>query len=273
MIPITIQPKTDSGKGRSFSSHLLAYIAADALWDGGGASDIRPVWAVVASGDQELRPFLANWTRGRRAEEAGRHGDRFEILKSAGYATDVQRFPEGSIATVYLPDLFRADPGMVDPKVVRFVMLPGQGWAAAQTLADRERIVAYGRTLDRRLYELPAAIAPDDDGEGPPDPDPIDALLPHAFLFAVYLDRRTRCPLVADGRFYLQLMASFLREGAAQRPGLGTWSRKAMGVADVGIAPEGAMVVLVTQEDAEDLIARETRLFFENTKGGGSGST
>lgn len=43
--------------------------------------------------------------------------------------------------------------------------------------------------------------------------------MPTAYLFAVCLDRRTRCPLVASGSFYLQLLIAALDQGLGSLPG------------------------------------------------------
>ena len=242
------------GKGRVFQAKLVAYVTADTLW-GNGSNDFRPIWAVVSSSDAQLRPFLANWTRGRKAESGGSKNGRYEILKSAGYQTAVQRFPEGSIATVFLPELVRADPGMVDPDVVRFAMLPSVAAAKAQVIPEAEEVARWATRH----------CAPYFDGKGR-DKTPMEqalALVPHAYLFAVYLDRRTRCPLVADGRFYLQLMLACLAEGSAKLfDSSDRSSRCAYGLEEAGIDPVGALTFWATQEDVEELVGREVTRYF-----------
>ena len=265
MIPLTIAPRTESGKGRSFHSTLLAYATAPGLWAGGESGNaVRPVWAVVSSTDQELRPFLANFTRGGKAFDGNgtRSSTTYELLKTAGYAPPaIQRFPEGSTATIYLPDLFRVDPGMVDPERVRFVMLPGTEWAKAQRIPDAQRIADYARRLHKKRAEEDWFKA-------------MDELVPFAFLFAVYLDRRTRCPLVADGRFYLQLMLACLRDGLAGWSMSSGYRRsggefccgpkfETMGLTGVGYSERGALAFNASQVDVETLLAAEVDLFFE----------
>lgn len=201
---LTIQQESQ-GKGRSFEAILLAHVEADALWDGGstGTDDYRPVWMVLTGSDSNLRAFVANLRMGRKAEIASsgysrrRKGTRYELLRSAGYQYLWQRTSAGPVVTAYLPDLFRLDPGMVDPKGVSFCILPPQAWVQEQKV-DTTLPVQH---MSRLSYQAPA--------------DKLASWLPLAALFCAYLDRRTRCPLVADHRFYLQVFCAALEEGIA----------------------------------------------------------
>jgi hypothetical protein len=201
---ITIAPPTE-GKGRSFSATLLASVEADLLWPGGhtAGETIRPVWAMFAGSDQEMKAFVANLTMGRKAtmprDGYYRRGkeERMEFLKSARYQQFAQRMPEGTVVTVYLQDLFQIDPGMVDPDGIRFILLPTQEWDSEQKIDHRplyEHVVQCGYSLTEEF---------------------IADLAPTSYLFAAYVDRRTRCPLVADPKFYMQLMLACLQNGLA----------------------------------------------------------
>lgn len=182
----------DGEKGRSFRATLLAYVRAFEF----GTDNIRPAYMTLATSAAEAAPFLANLRKGRKAEVAnGGKGDRFELLKSAGYAFALQKHPEGTAITAYLPGLFALDPGMVDPTGVRFVVLPSRQWAAAHPVDAKA--VAHARRA-----------CPDVEGD-------FAALAPTATLFAAYLDRRTRCPLIADQGFYLQILVAALTQGLA----------------------------------------------------------
>lgn len=192
------------GKGRVFHAILLASVEADLLWPGGLTSNdnVRPVWAMFAGSDQELRAFVANLQMGRKANlpRAGyRRGkeERLEFLKSAGYQTIWQREEEGSIVTLFLPELFQMDPGMVDQIGIKFVLLPTSEWHSRQVVD----VAPLMRHVERCGYAFPQ--------------EAVAEMGPIAFLFSAYVDRRTRCPLVADGRFYLQLMLSCLKNGLA----------------------------------------------------------
>jgi hypothetical protein len=198
--------ETDSEKGRSVRATLLASVEADLLWSGGMADldHMRPVWAMFATSDSALKSFMANLRTGRKAVFTSNRPsysrdkkERIEFLKSVGYRVVWQREEEGSIATIYLPELFRLDPGMVDPEGASFVILPTKEWHAAQNI-DTAPLVKHVKKLG---YDLPAPY--------------LEHLAPISYLFAAYLDRRTRCPLVADGRFYLQLMLSCLEHKKA----------------------------------------------------------
>ena len=211
MQEIFIAP-SETGKGRTFAALMLAGVEADGLWPGGRTATeiMRPVWAMFGGSDQELRAFAANLQTGRKAvfgKTGGyrsRHDEKLEFLKSAGYQYTWQREAEGSLLTVYLPDLFRLDPGMVDPAGASFICLPTQAWAEAQTI-DTKPLIKHAKAL----------------GYGALPEDDLIALCPMAFLFCAYLDRRTRCPLLSDGRFYLQLLLACLSEGLASFPGGG----------------------------------------------------
>jgi hypothetical protein len=206
MRELVIQPKDDK-KGRSFQATCLAIITANGLFPEANGKTIRPVWAMFAGSEAELRPFMANLRLGRKAEppipdyRKQGDGERVEFLKTVGYYLAWQRETEGSIATIYHPDLFRLDPGMVNPTGLSFVMLVPSDWEDTQEV-DRETAVDYVADFQYpitrgNLYEL----------------------VPTAYLFAAYIDRRTRCPLIADGRFYLQLLCAALHAGHASFPG------------------------------------------------------
>lgn len=268
MRDIVIEPQNGT-KGRVFRATVFASIEADLMWDGGRAAGDteRPVWAMIAGSDQELRSVLANLRVGRKARyltksQLYRFGkqDRLEFLKSEGFSQTWQKEVEGSIATLYHPEMFRIDPGMVDPNGITFILLVSQEWHAAQTV-DVAPIVQH---LKRYGYKAP------------------DEQLAHwavtSHLFAVYLDRRTRCPLVTDGRFYAQLMLRCLGEGFATFSHLGNSydrdtkfgvnSAKRFVEIDtdkVGLLPGIAMQA--THEKFEELLAQEVDQYFKLIRG------
>lgn len=260
---VWIEPKTE-GKGRTFRAVMLASVEADLLWRGGasGSDNIRPVWAMFAGSDQELRAFVANLTSGRAVLCEKRYGyyrhgkeDRMEFLKSAGYQTFWQREEEGAIATVYLPDLFKMDPGMVDPSGIGFILLPTQEWHTQQGLPT----TPLARHLKRCGYQL--------------GPEWAAEWGTTAHLFAAYLERRTRCPLVADGRFYIQLMVACLKHGLASFAPMDSFSCGR----DFGVHREHdyhetdtqlvgfrqGMMFRSNHEKFETVLAREVEIFFK----------
>lgn len=266
---IVIAPAQE-GKGRSFEALCLASVTADGLWSGGSAStdDARPVWAMFAGSDAEMRPFMANLTGGRKAtftkgdshNYSRKAGERLELLRSAGYQITWQRESEGVIATAFLPDLFRADPGMVDPSGVRFIVLPTTTWASEQKI-DTAPILEH---VARLGYPVTGETLP--------------ALVPVSFLFSLYLDRRTRCPLLSDGRFYLQLLLACLDKGYASWSGAEKysfrdreWGRHTshgfyeVDTADVGLLP--GIAFTANHADVETLLAEQVSKFFQQTGG------
>lgn len=263
MRDVVIEQRGD--KGRSFRALLLAYVEADLLWPGGAVTsdNIRPVWAMFGGSDSELRAFAANLLSGRAAKFHRREynrgkNDRVEFLRSAGFQTKWQREPEGSLLTVYLAELFLLDPGLVDQHGIQFVLLPSQKWHAAQQI-DVTRIHQHATRCRPDGHVLTVETIAD--------------WTPTAYLFAAYLDRRTRCPLVADGAFYMQLMLSCLRNGLAtftndSSRGFGVNARLQFYetcTADVGLKP--GLAFGAAHETFEALLAQEVDLYFKIIRG------
>jgi hypothetical protein len=257
--------KSDSEKSRQFQATLVSAVAANALFEeGANGSTIRPVWAMFAGTDTELRPFSMNLRLGRKAEPLKAHysktgdSERIEFLKSVGFQVVWQREAEGTLVTLYHPDLFRLDPGMVDPGGAKFILLTPSYWAANQKL-DLDSLVGYAMELGHPLEE-----------------DFLMALAPTAYLFAAYLDRRTRCPLVASPFFYIQILLSALNQGLASFPGndlkYNSWhssehwghhSRfgfRAKWLDHVGI--EQAICFSASHETLEAFLAEEVEVYF-----------
>ncbi len=271
----------EGDKGRAFRATLLASVTADGLWPGGGGTtdNERPVWACFAASEQALRPFIANLRCGRTATVIGEHrtGRKrdvcVELLKSAGYHVSWQRTPEGTIATAFLADLFRADPGLVDPAGASFVMLPPRAWAEAQPIAEAE--------LERAVRHV-APFCGSGAADYPVRLEVLRELVPVAALFAVYLDRRIRLPLVADLAFYLQILLASLDMGLAGWGGLGTkayrtemvrWERERLwgvaarcGYEERGTDAVGLLPGLVFQADHEAIgamLAEQAAIYFQ----------
>lgn len=261
MRTITIETG-EGGKGRSFSAELLGYATADALWEGGetDTNAVRPVYMTLALSEQEAGPFLAN-LRGGRVAKVGRDrsAKRFELLRSAGYAFAIQRHPEGVLATAYLPELFRIDPGLVDPAGARFVVLPSSAWCATETTG-----LEVGAAVEhvRALELVKAAGATLERSGGEPA-----ALVPTSALFAAYLDRRVRAPLIPDLRFYLQVLLAALAARLATmgdgncRPHLGFATEH---LDELGFAP--GVAFSASHEQVEALLAAEVARFYERAR-------
>lgn len=250
-------------KGRSFRATLLAYVTADKLWPGGSTDTdtIRPIWMMFAGTSNELRPFVANLQMGRRAElknnsYSRRAGDRFEALKSAGYQFAWQHTTLGSLATAFLPDLFRLDPGMVDPEGVSFCILPAKDW------------LKPGKAMFEHLIRL---------GADPSQPE-LSLVVELAPLFIAYLDRRTRCPLIPDRRFYAQVLYSSLAKGlaslnTADRYSYGNYpwgQHRRLGYSEFDTESVGLSKGLAFQSSHENLevfLAEQVKIYEEITHG------
>jgi hypothetical protein len=237
---LRIEPQTE-GKGRSFRATLVSYIEAPHLWARGNDT-VRPIHMTLAGSDNELRPFVANLRTGKKATVGDRGRQRFEVLKSAGFQCAWQRTAKGSLVTLFAPDLFCLDPGMVDPKGVSFVLLPARSWLRPSDVQVPD-CVPEERVADVR------ALAP---------------------LFIAYLDRRTRCPLIPDARFYAQVLANALDQGLASWSG--GWQREwgtsgnfvEVDTADAGYAP--AVLFNASHETLEDFLAEQVRTYFGATE-------
>lgn len=267
---LTIEPQKE-GKGRSFSATCLAYVEADGLWSGGESDtdNIRPVFAMFAGSENELRPFVTNLTMGRRANFPERYRskkERMEFLKSTRYKVTWQREHEGSIATLYLPELFQIDPGMVDPAGVKFVLLPTLEWCENQYIKTQ--------AIVRHVRELFPALPKEADNKW------LASMVPTAFLFSVYLDRRTRCPIYSDGRFYLQLLVACLACGIASLAQDSNYEEFRYSN-DFGINSQHGfrssltsemgcsrgVALKATHDEVEQVLAEQVALFFRTTKG------
>lgn len=263
MREMTVLRENDTGKGRRFSASLLAAVHAPKLV-GEAGSGKRPVFAAFGGSEDELRPFLANARAGKRLGFADRGyyrrgGDFIEFQRSLAYEQAWQREPEGSIATLFLPDLFAADPGMVDPERVEFCCMPPARWLAAQS-ADLAAVARDGLAL-AAVENLRRRNYPEVD-------EVVRRLAPIATAFAVYLDRRTRAPIYADSRLYMRLLVAMLGAGLASLPSNSpgrVWANwgwfEVEGVEDLGYA--SPVLVMASQQDVEALVVEETVAFLE----------
>ncbi len=144
----------------------------------------------------------------------------YEFMKSAGFKVLWQRYPEGSLASVHLPDLVALDPGMVDPKGITFVVSEGRDYLAAEAKKMKvAEIVSYAKylpmvkevnepSLDRWGHVYSG-------WEKPLSDETLAELVPLAYLFVLYLSNRSRAPIPPDGKFYLQVLLACLQRGLA----------------------------------------------------------
>jgi hypothetical protein len=231
---------------------------------------LRPAWLQVALGEGDAKPFVANMRLGKKITIGDTGGRRrgsqaVELLKTAGYHYAIQRFPEGQLVTAFLPDLFQLDPGMVDPAGVAFVVLPTVAWQHAQLETLGAGVAEAVAHVDRiGMVDHPESRRDRWEQAAYPSAEAMAALVPIAGLFAAYLDRRTRAPIVADIRFHLQLLLAFLKEGLAvgsvENMRTGGRGHEDYGLAEVGML--SSIAVRASHETIEKLLAEQVSLYF-----------
>ena len=264
--------QTDSEKGRSFQGVALGLITAPKVspWE---TKDkfVRPIWSVWATSEGETGPFIANLRLGC----VGKAQDNFiEFMKSfVGFSCIQQIVPNvGTLTTLYFSELFRVDPGFVDPVNIRFCLLPAQSWLDAQPSEGEDAFVSW--VLQTGSAEQVEKTYTWRDRKDLTEDD-LAALVPYANLFATYLDVRTRAPLIQDPLFYYQLLVACVANNLVEIPeSPGTYDKtdkfllgngcKSRGLPDLGVA--GALVMGATHTDFEALLIRETDRFLKAKK-------
>lgn len=192
--------------GRVFSALSLGWVSAESIWKQGSSSDkvFRPIWSVFAG--TGLRPFVANIQRGTKvAMYSGSHkqSNRLEYLKSVHYTVDWQFTPYGELATVYQADFFQIDPGIIDPQSVTFAMVLPKD--VSQDIKITEKmLLRTTNLLESVSWTLTSRIELS-----------IPQFIRLAHWFGLYLNGRTRYPLLTDAMFYVTLFHRCLELGYA----------------------------------------------------------
>lgn len=250
---VVIAPEDGDKKGREFEAVLMAYVTADSLWFGGATDTktVRPVYAQFAMSHGNAAPFATNLRRGRVAGRKGYFGkveERFEFLRSAEYRYATQRYDEGVILTVYLPELFRADAGMVEPEGFRAVLLPSKAWIASQDL-DADAMVAHVERVHAEVLQLhPKGTAAQWVGA--------------AALLASHLATKSRCPIPGDPRFWLQALVALVGERRALcRETCSYRAFKEEGTEGIGLAR--GVGVKIPHDALAALLATEVARYFD----------
>lgn len=277
MEELTIAPKTE-GKGRSFRALGLSTVMANGLWDkSDGGNFERPVYASFAASEGEIRPFVANLMTGRQALKGGNNHRKagYEFLKSIGYKVFYQRHEEGTVATLYLPDLCALDPGMVDPEGIKFVMLPGKAYLAREAARmPVAEIVRYAR----HLPFVKEKNTPVEDWRGhvsadwtePLSVEVLTDMVPLSYLFTLFLGNRSRSPVPPDGKFFISLFLTCLKLGLASYPGESYYARSEFGKnARYGFSQNGdgglvqGIAFQATHEEINAVLAAECTEYFK----------
>jgi hypothetical protein len=257
-----------SKKGRAFAATCVSLAVAYDLFEEAASETCRPLWAMFAGSEQELRPFIANLRVGRKAEPRAGNGygrkasteDRLEFLKTVAYQVSWQREPEGCLVTVYHPELFKLDPGFAEG-AIRFAMFVPDWWLAEQGDAFTPELRARAA---EHVEKMGTSIQL--------ETETVEALVPTAALFASYIDRRSRCPILADPVFHLRLLVSCVDADMASFPGTdvkygrdrsmygrGRHGFHAWGLNDAGIPH--AIAFNAGRDAFEDLLAEQTAAY------------
>lgn len=225
--------------GKSWRVECLGLITADAYWPVPAGKAYWPVYLCIAERDEVVRGFLAHFKAGRTATLRSRHGheeprqvahhDRIEWAEP-------QRTSGGiTIATAWLPDLCRLDPGRMQDRV-RFLLAPSAAWVEDQIASP---LLAE---LGDKALRIDAAVGS---------------------LFAAFAGARTAWPIIPDPLFHAALWRAaqawcVAPSGTSGYPG-GVWWYPREGPAGIPSA-----VVFDCQHQAwEAMLRTETRRFLE----------
>ncbi len=257
-------------KSRSFRGVVYATTHADGIWETGKSAKetVRPLFSIIGAEDAEIGALVANLRLGRKfgdrppAAKADRYKwTTYEFARSADYRWKQQRHPEGTFCQSFEPNMYAADPGMVDPKQCTFALLPALTWLDAYPV-DVDAMIAHVLAM---MPGLPDELASVNSPE-------LRILAKIAPLWLVYLDRRTTCPLVPEPTFALQLLLGALHAGYATRGakmdshasatwGRGKWSYQEEGLADMKLA--AGLVTHVDHKLLEPFLADNVARYYD----------
>ncbi len=266
--------QTNTEKGRSFQGACLGMLVATQIapWEE-KSKVIRPIWSVWGTTEGETGPFIANLRLGKVAQ-ADRDKHCIEFMKSSIGLTCIQQVVPGvgTLTTLFFSEFFRQDPGFVDPTHIQFCLLPPKSWLDSQPKDNAQQMIDWAVLTKAQERHVPPGyyLTPQERRQLVADED-LEELIPYAGLFAVYLDMRTRAPMIQDPRFYFQLLISCVSNGFAIRPALpGPYFQDkhlvdaqcaSMGLDDLGVGR--GLVMHCTHEQFEELLIRETDKFLQ----------
>ena len=222
--PPKLSKRQQETKGRSFQAQLLGYVQADTLWEIGKVDTRtkRPVWIVLAGGEQELRTFIANVRSGNTMVSPNTYDGRYEIMRSAEYEYHTQRIEDGekkyATARIYLPELFSLHQDMIDPLTCKFIMLIPRVWINDQQVSHNDAQAVVSHLAKLGIAGTPDVVNHSEWHYNRFTPQSIFQSISAANYFAAMLDHHTEKPLVNELPFYVQLYYRFLAMGAANLP-------------------------------------------------------
>lgn len=216
--------KEDDPKGRTFTVHLVASLAASGLVPPptSGAA-IRPVLLAYAGSPSVIAAFTTNLRCGLPAQT---DREKFELLRSFGYRYQVTSPAAGqSLAVAYLSNLFHLRPGAQDERSIRFVSAPPRWWLDEQVALLAPELGTAARDHAR------------------------------AMAFVARLDARSPLPIANDPRFHHALFERALAEGWTATPD-DDRRLAANGLDALGL--ENPVLCDVSQEEFADFLAAAT---------------
>jgi hypothetical protein len=171
---------------------------------------------------------------------------------------------------------------MVDPKGIKFVVVPGLGYLTKQAVVmPVEEVVDYARAL----HMAKEANEPERDWQGhvqqgwtePLSREVLAKWVPLSYLFTLYLSNRSRAPIPPDPKFYMQLLLACFKQGLASLSTADSYSREKRfghnvkygfteeGTEEGGLS--GGVAFSATHEELESLLAETCADYFARTEG------
>lgn len=188
----SIAPTNTKHEGRCFQATLLGRIDAPNLWEKGDAQ--HPAMASFAGSEQQLRSFVANLQTGRPAQNvegnySSKHAN-IEFARSDKFRVVTSKLPGGgAVSTLFHRELFSLDPGLIDPKMIRFICAPPLPWIQGQVFDFERARQMFAALTGCYLYELDITD------------EKLQVLLAEGLLLLSHLDKRCTYPIPGDPIF------------------------------------------------------------------------
>lgn len=217
---IVVERQTKEGKTRSFEARVVGMTVSHmASWIKTGDDRIvQPASVVMLGDDASVRAVVANLRTGRRCwltdrkRNTTRNKQPYPSLDLTGtkYHYLFQQFDEGTICHVYSVDLYNQDPGMIDPDDIQFIAPVPKQWAAEQNV---DPILATWAKNEFAKLCKPQDLKSEIEWESI-----ANSIVECAAMTCVYLDRRTRIPILPDLRFQVRLFLECMTVGLCRYP-------------------------------------------------------
>lgn len=222
---IVVERQSKEGKTRSFEARVVGMTISNmAPWVKPNDDKlIQPVSVLIVGDDSSVRAVVANLRTGRRCwltdrkRNTVRNKQPYPSLDLTGtkYQYLFQQFDEGTICHVYSIDLYNQDPGMIDPDDIQFIAPVPKQWVEEQQ--------QYLQAIDPELKswaikEFTKVCKPQSLKSEHEWQSIADSIVECAAMTCVYLDRRTRIPILPDLRFQVRLFLECVTVGLCRYP-------------------------------------------------------